>query len=277
MFAFSGTARASEVNVAEFTVGNVTVWAIADAIIEMNAGLFPDADPQAIAQYMPDGAAPASVAVFLVKTGDEVILIDTGFGNQSLFDGLEHIGVTPEQVTLILLTHMHRDHIGGLVRDGAKAFPHAGVLSSRYEHDFWNDERSAELFPALSDSLEMAREMIALYGPSVETFEFDEMVVPGIRALDARPHTPGHTLFMLESEGERMLFFGDTLHAAALQFPRPDINAQFDMGPEAADTRIRILEMAADENLAIAGAHLPFPAVGYVERRAEGGFTFITR
>ena len=274
-------AWADDVPVAEFTVGNASVWAIADSIIETSANAFPGADPQTISQYMPTGSAPSAITVFLVKIEDEIILIDTGFGdpafNSRLMDGLEQIGVTPEQITLVLLTHMHRDHVAGLMWNGEKAFPSARVLVHRLEKDFWLDERSARFFPHLSFSLELARERMAMYASVTETFEWDTVVAPGIQAIDASPHTPGHTVFMLESEGERLLFWADLVHVAALQFPRPDINPQWDLFPGAAAVRAYFMEWAAEDELLIAGPHLPFPGVGTVERRAEGGFTFIGR
>jgi glyoxylase-like metal-dependent hydrolase (beta-lactamase superfamily II) len=121
----------------------------------------------------------------------------------------------------------------------------------------------------------MARNTMALYGVASETFEFDTEVVPGIKSVAAIGHTPGHTLFLLESEGEKMLFWADLTHAAALQFPRPDFNAQFDMNPEeSAKTRVFFMEKAATEKLTIAGAHLPFPGIGKVEKNDEGGYVY---
>lgn len=278
--------RAAEANVAKFTVGKASVWAIADSVGDRDASTFPGADPQALSQYMPSGKAPTAIMVFLVKIENELILIDAGLGAASgdkashLLDRLKLIGVSPEQITSVLVTHMHPDHIGGLIRPDKpdeKAFPSARVLSSRVEHDFWLSEESPKLFPERAAGFEMARRILGIYGAASETFEFGDMVAPGIRAIDARGHTPGNTLFLLESEGERLLFWADTLHAAALQFPRPDINAHFDMDPKAsAEARVRFMEMPAEENLPIAGTHLPFPGIGTVKRRPEGGYIFIS-
>ena len=281
MLVLCNCAWADKVPVAEFTVGKASVWAIADSIIETSSSIFPGADPQAISQFMPTGKAPAAIMVFMVKIENEVILIDTGFGdptmNSRLMEGLEQIGVAPEQITLVLLTHMHRDHVVGLMWNGEKAFPSARVLAHRLEKDFWLDERSVRLFPHLKAALGWARERLDMYCSVTKTFEWDTMVVPGIRAIDASGHTPGHTAFLLESEGEKLLFWGDIVHVAALQFPRPDINPQYDLFPGAAGTRAQFMEWITEEKLSIAGAHLPFPGVGKVEKRPEGGFTYISR
>ncbi|MCL1874978.1 MAG: MBL fold metallo-hydrolase [Synergistaceae bacterium] len=279
---FCSAAWAAGDNVAEFKVGKASVWAIADSTGERDMSVF-SATPEVISQYAPSGKCPSATMVFLVITGGETILIDAGNGTPSgdrasrLGEGLKHIGVAPEEITKVLITHMHGDHIGGLVRDGEKAFPSARVLSSRIEYDFWTDEKSPELFPNRKAGFEMARSIMELYGAATGTFEFDSEVAPGITAIDARGHTPGNTLFLLESEGEKLLFWSDLVHAAALQFPRPEYNASYDMDPdESAAARIRFMEKAAVENLPIAGVHLPFPAVGTVEKNPEGGYLYKT-
>ena len=282
--AWRGAAWAEGAQVAEFSVGKATVWAIADSTGDREAGVFPDADPEALAQYMPTGRVPSAVMVFLVKTGDETILIDTGMGAPSgergsrLDEGLKQIGVAPEEITVVLITHMHGDHIGGLLKDGEKAFPSARVLSSKVEHDFWLDPKSVELFPARAGGFEMARNIFGVYASVSETFEFDAEAVPGIRAIDASGHTPGQAAFLLESEGEKLLFWGDIVHAAALQFPRPDICANFDMDVEgSAAARVRFMEKAAVEKLPVAGAHLPFPGIGSVEKGDGSGYVYTSR
>jgi glyoxylase-like metal-dependent hydrolase (beta-lactamase superfamily II) len=282
--AWYSAASAASDNVAEFSVGKVSVWAIADSMGERDMSVFSGADPNAISLHVPSGKAPSSIMVFLIKAGGETILVDAGLGAPSgdrasrLNEGLKSIGVTPEEITIILITHMHTDHIGGLVRDGKKAFPSARVLSSRIEHDFWLDEKSPELFPNRKAGFDMVREIWEIYGAASETFEFGTEAAPGIKAIDATGHTPGQTVFLLESDGEKMLFWADLVHAAALQFPRPDISAQFDMDPETSVTkRTSFMEKAVEEKLPIAGAHLPFPGVGTVEKNPSGGFLYISR
>jgi len=287
VLAFCGSACAAEPGVAKFTVGKATVWAIADSISERDMNVFPDAGPEEISKYAPSGKTPSATMTFLVKIGDELILIDAGMGAPSgdrasrLIDGLKQAGVAPEQITLVLITHMHGDHIGGLAKLGKsdeKAFPSARVLSAKPENDFWLDPKSVELFPNRAAGFEMARNILGLYGAASETFEFGAEVAPGLRALDASGHTPGHALFLLESDGEKMLFWADLVHAAALQFPRPDINAQYDMNlAEAAAARVRFMEKAADEKLPIAGVHLPYPGVGTVTKNASGGYIYTSR
>ncbi len=276
----SRAALAADVRAAQYSVGKATVWAIADSVGERDVNVFAGADATVLAKYVPSGKAPSATMTFLVKLGSDVILIDAGNGNDAsqLLPGLEKAGVTPGQITLILVTHMHGDHIGGLVKDGARVFPAARILSSKVEYDFWLNPKHADLFPERKANFEQAQNIFRIYASASETFAFGSEVFPGIRALDSRGHTPGHTSFLLESDGEKIFFWGDVVHAAALQFPRPDLNARYDMNQtDAIASRAKSMEQAATEKLTIAGVHLPFPAVGTVEKTAEGGYEFISR
>jgi glyoxylase-like metal-dependent hydrolase (beta-lactamase superfamily II) len=284
-FLLSGEAAWGEAKVQEFTVGSgekATIWAIADSTGDRDMNVFVGADPDVLKKYAPSGSSPSGIMAFLVRTGNETVLIDAGLGEPSgarasqLLDGLSQIGVEPKDVTLILITHMHVDHIGGLVRDGQKVFPSARILSSRIERDFWLSEESVARFPNRRSGFDMVRRILGTYAGAEGTFEFGTMVTPEIQALDARGHTPGHTAFLLECGGEKLLFWGDLAHAAALQFPRPDINASYDMDPvDAAASRALFMEKAAVEKLPIAGSHLPFPGVGTVEKIAPGSYRFL--
>jgi len=265
-----------------YKVGKAVVWAIADSTGERDTSTFSSfADEKTLKEYMPTGKVPTAIMCFLIKTGNEIILIDTGMGSPSgdrasrLMPALSKIGIKPEQINLILITHMHIDHIGGLIWNDKPAFPNAKIKIGRIERDFWIDDKSIEKFPARKAGFDLAKRVVNMYGNAVGVFEFGDTVAPGITAMDARGHTPGQTAFMLESDGQKLLFIGDLLHAAALQFPRPDISGNYDMNPkESVESREKFLAMAANDKLTIAGAHLPFPAVGKVEKNGKGGYKF---
>ena len=269
-------AATSDTRVEAFTVGKATVWAIADSIGERDMALFPNAAPALITKHVPSGKAPTATMVFVVKINDQIVLVDTGHGNASsqLVNGLTKVGIAPETVTLVLLTHLHSDHIGGLVKDDKMAFPHAKVMLSKPERDFWYSEEGMAAFPARKAGFESARRILNLYGDKVSTYAFGDTIIPSIVALDSTGHTPGQTCFLLESAGQKLVFWGDLVHAAALQFPRPELNASFDMDPSAAATRKRYMEQAAAEKLPVAGAHLPFPGISRVEAGPDGGFVY---
>ena len=240
----------------------------------MSAGTFPSADYQSLKKYMPDGNAPASMSSFVLFAGDDTVLIDTGAGGETWFKKLTELGVKPENVKLILITHFHPDHIGGLFQGDARRFSNAKVLASMPEYDFFlARERQPQ-----SASFGKIK---AAYGDDFMKFNFDDEVFANasvkVKAIDASGHTPGHAAFLIESkqkEEDKLLVIGDLLHAAALQFPMPEICASYDRDREkAVAARKRLLDFAAQKKIPIAGMHLPPPSIGIVKKE-EDGYSF---
>jgi glyoxylase-like metal-dependent hydrolase (beta-lactamase superfamily II) len=285
--ATAAQARPEAAGVASFQVGSVTVFAIADSTGDRDMSVFtsmkPAPDPDVLRRFVPSGRTPSAILAFVLKFADSCILIDAGLGNDQggeraslLMERLRQAGIMPGDIASVLLTHMHGDHIGGLIWKGEKAFPNANVLVNDLEAGFWLDKEQGNRFPANKAGFALAESVMPRYGESVKTFAFGELAPFGLTALDARGHTPGHTAFMLESEGSRMLFWGDLVHAAALQFPRPDISSVYDMDPaRAAAVRAEMMETAAARDIPVAGAHLPFPGVGRVRALPGGGYQFV--
>ncbi len=231
----------------------------------MPAALFAAANQETVKKFMPDGGAPATVSTFVLKVGDEFVLFDTGNGTKAWVDGLEKLGVDPAKVNTIFITHTHGDHIGGLLDRNAPRFPNAAVWISKPEYDFFFGDQAG----AAADRISKA------YGAGMKTFAYGDVVSPQgevkITAIDAHGHTPGHTAFLIESPKQKMLVIGDLLHVAALQFPAPEISGRYDQKPaEAAESRKRILTMAAEQNTPIAGMHLPKPSMGTVKKEGNG-------
>jgi len=218
-----------------------------------------------------------SINAFVIDTGSAVVLIDAGAGALmgaqlgNLATQLRTAGYEPDQIDEVLLTHMHPDHIGGLVISGKAAFPHAIVRASQQEADYWLDPRHLEA--ASSGDKPRYQQAAAMLAPYMElghfkTFEGDTILVSGIRAIASRGHTPGHTSYEVDSKGEKLLVWGDLVHVAAAQFPKPSVALKFDADADAAVTqRIRAFRDAAAGRYWIAGAHLPFPGIGHVRYR----------
>jgi len=221
---------------------------------------------------------------YLVNTGSKLILIDTGAG---VFFGptlgkiqasLKAAGYTPEQVDEVYLTHMHSDHLGGLVAQAKPAFPNAVVRASKTEADHWLSKEKMDKAPA--DGKDNFKNAQAALDPYVKagkfkTFEGDAALAPGVRAQGGHGHTPGHTTYVIESGGKKMVAIGDLIHVAAVQFEEPAVTVGFDSDQKAAAAaRRKLFDAAAKDGALIGGAHLPFPGLGYL--RTEGkGYRFI--
>lgn len=267
-------------------LGKVEVLSFQDVPATMDRSLFSGADPAAIDALWPktksgalEKAAPASINVFMIKTPGQNILVDAGFGSFSdkragkLQELLKKAGIAPESIKAVLVTHMHGDHIGGLLdKEGKPAFANALIYVSGPEKAFWSDDTAMNAAKEASKrNFEVARKSLAAYGDKVNVFEFGKEIIPGITALDAVGHTPGHTAFLLRSGALKMLFWGDLAHAAAVQIPNPDICASYDMDmPQAVKSRRALMKLAAAERMIVAGAHLPFPGTGRIEAMGNG-------
>ena len=264
-----------------FQIGKIKVWAIADNTGDRDMSVFV-ADAEIVKQYAPTGKSPSGVLCFLLDAPGGLALVDTGNGNPPgdaraslLMDGLKQIGVAPEKIGTVIITHMHGDHIGGLAWEGKPAFPNATVQVGFVEHNFWLNEKSVEQFPNRKANFERAKQVMDMYDGKVALFQFGGEVIPGLTAMDARGHTPGHAAFLLESDGDKLLIVSDLIHSAALQFARPDINTTYDMDPAMARiSRLEFLGKAARENLPIAGIHLPFPGIGRVKASGPEAVTY---
>lgn len=243
--------------------------------------------PEAVAELLQANFLPAenfvnSFAPVLVNTGSEVILFDTGLGEGGranglgrLVEGLTAAGYTREDVTIVVITHMHGDHIGGLMEGGKPAFPNARYVTGQAEYDFWVDPARAGT-PAENGH----KGVLANVKPLAEKMTFigdGGDVVGGITGMAAFGHSPGHMIYRLESEGRQLVLAADTANHFVLSLQRPDWEVKFDMDKTAAaETRKRVFDMIATDKLAFLGYHMPFPAVGYVEK-LDAGYRYVPK
>jgi glyoxylase-like metal-dependent hydrolase (beta-lactamase superfamily II) len=219
---------------------------------------------------------------FVVNTGKELILVDAGagtwFGGGSLgrlVDSLRSAGYAPEQVDRILVTHLHSDHIGGATtQDGRRVFPNADIFVSKAESDFWlSPEIAAQAPKDVQPFFQAAQAIAAPYikAGKWHTFSNSEAIGDGIQLVSLHGHTPGHTGYEFSSRGQKILFWGDTLHEQLVQLSHPDVTVVFDIDHAAATaTRDQLLPMLARESVMIAGPHMPFPGMGRLRKEANG-------
>jgi glyoxylase-like metal-dependent hydrolase (beta-lactamase superfamily II) len=228
--------------------------------------------------------AETSVNQFLINTSTKLVLVDTGAGDLfgptlgHMLGNLRAAGYRPEEVDAILITHLHGDHIGGLSHGEQMTFPNATVYVDQKDVSYWlNESNEAGAPESARGNFHTARMAMGLYlaANKLKPFTGDTVIFPGIKAVEAPGHTPGHAFYVIESDGQKLVLWGDLVHAAAVQFADPTVAIQWDSDPkQAAQTREKAFADAAKNGYWIAGAHLPFPAFGHV--RAEGkGYVYV--
>ncbi len=218
-----------------------------------------------------------SINTFLINTGTKLVLVDTGanglFGPTTgkFLTNLKAAGYTPEQIDDVVITHMHGDHIGGLVTNGKRTFPNAVVHADKHDADYWLSKEQAA--KSKDTSFKMATDAFQPYidAKKFQAFEGGETIVPGVQSIAAHGHTPGHTIYVVESKGQKLVLWGDLLHVAAVQFPEPTVTIQFDSDSKAAEAqRQKALADAAAGGYWVGIAHVPFPGLGHVRKEGTG-------
>lgn len=239
-------------NTFTYKLGDFKVTTLSESKQNGNTSILIDAPEDVLKKYAPAGTFPNAVNAFLIQTPNKNILVDAGFG-RNLFDNLKQLNVTPDKIDVILLTHMHGDHIGGLLKDGKVCFSNAELYVSQAEYDYWikaNSPSQKKVFEAYKDKLH-------LFEPTESGIE----VIPSVKAIATYGHTPGHTSFLVTASNNSLLIWGDITHALAIQIPHPEISVTYDVDPVMAkQSRVRILEYINKNNIPVAGMHIPFPS-----------------
>lgn len=265
-------------------LGDVEVTALSDGTVKLPMQellQMPADEARAIfeANYL-EVPVETSVNAYLVNTGESLVLIDTGAGRLfgpslgKLNASLEAAGVSPGDIDEVYLTHLHPDHVGGLMSGDTRSFPNATLRADQDDIDYWLD--SANLEAAPEGQKGSFRGAMASLNPYIEAGAFEafdgaQELVPGIYSQEDPGHTPGHSTYRVESDGETLVLWGDTIHAAAVQFPQPEVTIDFDSAPdEARERREALFAEVAENGDWVAGAHLTFPGIGHLRRDDEG-------
>lgn len=239
---------------------------------------------KALARSYQKAPVETSFNSYLINTGDKLVLIDTGAGKLfgptlgNMIANLKAAGYTPEQVDEIYITHMHPDHVGGLAPEGKAAFPNAIVRADQHDADYWLSQAKMDAAP--KEAQDFFKGAMASLKPYVDSgkfkpFEGNTDLVPGVKALVAHGHTPGHTTYVIESKGQKLVLWGDLMHVAAVQFPEPGVTIQFDTDNKAAKAqRAKAYADAAKGGYWVAAAHLSFPGIGHL-RKDGAGYAFV--
>lgn len=270
-------------------LGDFEVTALSDGTValpvdKLLTNTSADATRKALAKYYLSAPLQTSVNAYLINTGSKLVLIDTGaatlFGPTlgRLKTSLVASGYTADQVDEIYITHMHGDHIGGLMNGDQLAFPNAIIRADQKEANFWLSQTNMDKAPAdAKGSFQGAMMSINPYikAGKFQPFSGNTELTPGIKAIAARGHTAGHSIYLVESKGKKLILWGDLMHVAAVQFDNPLVTISFDSDSESAmSERRKAYADAAANGYMVGSAHISFPGLGYV-RKNGNAYTWV--
>lgn len=266
-------------------LGNIEIIAFSDGSIPLDLNkVLTNTTPAEIEKLTNNNfqtpVIEASVNAYLIKMDAKLILVDAGTAELYgpalgyLPANLIKAGYDPEQIDAILITHIHTDHTGGLMDGDKMVFPNATLYVSKKEADYWLSEENYANAPArLKKYFDEARLKMTPYvkAGKVKTFDYGAELFPGILPVASPGHTPGHTFYQVSSKREKIMFWGDIMHAGPIQFANPDVTIAFDVDPQAAAAmRKKAFLEAAKEKYWVAGDHLSFPGIGHIRKTGKG-------
>ncbi|MGX1791045.1 MBL fold metallo-hydrolase [Bosea sp. NPDC055332] len=268
-----------------YKVGDITVTALNDGFAKRplegfvrNAELA-DVKKAMEQAYLPSDALSITFTTLALQIGDKITLIDTGNGDSGAptsgawMKNFQAAGFDPKNVSSVVFSHFHGDHINGFrLKDGTAVFPNAEVMVPAAEWAFWMDDARMNAAPeAMKGAFAGVRRVFGPVAKDVKQYEAGKEIVPGVTAIAAPGHTPGHTVFAVSSGSGKLLVLSDTTNHPALFVRNPDWSAVFDMdGPQAAATRRKLLDMAVADKMQVCFYHAPFPATGHIAKAGNG-------
>ncbi|HRX35214.1 MAG TPA: MBL fold metallo-hydrolase [Aestuariivirga sp.] len=269
---------------ASFGVGDGEISVISDGMLTLPLSFVlpdtPEAEIEALfkANGMSMDSLTPDCNVTLLRKGERLILFDVGSGSNfmptagKLSEGLAEAGIDPAEVTDVIFTHAHPDHLWGVLDDFDElVFPNAAYRMAKSEWDFWRDPATIDKLPDARKSFAVgAQTRMAAIEDRIGLFAAGEEVAPGVEAVGTPGHTPGHTSFMVHGGSEPVLIVGDAISNAVISFQKPDWHSGTDQDPEqGAATRKNLLSRLATDRPRIIGYHLPHPGTGRVEARDQ--------
>ncbi|WP_306152932.1 MBL fold metallo-hydrolase [Roseovarius sp. MMSF_3281] len=268
----------------KFSVGDARVTVVSDGYFRLpTSGLGVNADPEEVQAFLKRHFLSPELGYshtnhLYVEVGDARVLVDVGSGNRfmentgQLMGNLEAAGIDPYGITHVVITHAHPDHIWG-IRDGfdEAILPDAEYFLGEAEHDFWmQDDLVNQVAPDMQQFVLGAVNSIEVDGAEWTLVQDGHEVVPGLTMIDTPGHTPGHMSLRVDSGDQSLIAMGDAMTHAYTNFAHPEWYNNFDSdGEQTVATRKRLLDMCAEDRIAILGYHFPFPGVGHVQRDGD--------
>ncbi len=265
-----------------YRIGDFEVVLLSWGQKQGNASVLIGATEKMLNECIPQGTFPNATNAFLVRTPEKTILVDAGYEN-GLTANLHANDIHASQIDIILITHMHGDHIGGLLSEGKARFANAQLYIPQPEYDYWMSDEAMNRVPENKrNGFIAARQVVEVYKDKLHLFvpgklnEKTSELVQGITPFIASGHTPGHTMYMLESRAAKLLIWGDLTHALAIQMSYPEVAVTYDLDPQqAVSSRKEVFEYVAKNNIFIAGMHIQYPAMGTIRIDESGKYSFL--
>ncbi|WP_426958057.1 MBL fold metallo-hydrolase [Muricoccus radiodurans] len=269
-----------------FKVGSYTVTTVHDGFFRRPvAGFVQNAPLEEVQRVLAESFLPTDqiaipFTITFVDTGRQLIVFDTGNGvtpanatNGKMIENMRAAGLDHARVNLVVMSHFHGDHVNGLLNaEGAAAFPNAEVVVPAAEWRWWNDATNESRSPeGQRPNFANSARRFAPYAGKIRQVEDGAEVAPGIRAVAAHGHTPGHTAYLIADGNAQAMFVADATNRPELLARRPDFHIVFDFDPAMAEaSRRRLYDRVATDRIRVTGYHFPFPANGYLAKEGNG-------